>query len=793
MLPTKKTDFKLNPYFCALLPLTMHSIAFALPTDGVPTNIDGASISTGSGYVLVQQSAPNVLINWSSFSTSAGEIVEFRQPNANSIAVNRVTGPDASFLDGALNANGRVFVINPNGVLFGAGSEVNVGGLLATTFDISDEDFNAGRFIFRDNGTGQGPHAGLVSNAGRIRVGIDGRTECCVVIPDESGGANDGSGGEIPEIPPGETDPRQDGNNDGSGFITAEIESSDGGFAILAGQKVVNTGRVADDLEEGIFAPNGQIVLASGSSLTISFDSGMISYEVTPQMVAALNEQIKTGVINDGTLVADGGAITLIARASNNVAGYGIFNNGEIRAQGISFDDHGGIYLTATGGEVSNTGVIDASGTEGSVNDGPLTFFNPQSVRIESDKTVTIETNSEIEEADRGAILADGPSVTPNGDGSSSPGTIFIRGSQIVLNGAQISGSGEVRLIATAGNVTDFSAAPQSSVGVGSGPSINEISGSALGVQASGSINLGASSLYVGTGETFIGGDPSVGDRPGLIEQLRALYPPSEESVALASPRADGIQLDEVPDSPSPTQPAFFYIPDHERPNASFVTGKDGSVQLGGSGGSLSMQGDYLYLQTNVFDFRLAPDFSVISDFQTADFVSPYPLFMQYVPAVSGGSVGFEQNLAPNEDLNLSPASFANFPGATLVFGSTANPGDVVIGDDGPVTSGTNGFNYVLAAGPGGLIFNPDGIETDGEVVVLGQVARDGPTPPIDPPRIPDVLFPSPLPPGQTAEFVAARSEPVSSGAPDLTFDLAAALDTSIQYKSAEGPVLACQ
>lgn len=1016
MLPTKKTGFKLNPFLCALLPLTMHGIAIALPTNGAPTDNGAASISTNQelGFVLVEQTAQNVLINWTEFGTRPGEVVEFRQPHSSSIAVNRVTGTEASVLDGALNSNGRVFVINPNGVLFGSGSVVNVGGLLATTFDISDEDFNAGRFIFRDNGRGQGLDAGLVSNAGRITVGIDGTT-----ILD---------GGEVVAPPP-----TSDGAN--TSLDESQEETTARGLAILAGRRVVNVDSPPSENESRpggtIDAENGQIVLASGAGLTVnmvSFDNGLISYEVTPRTTAAANDL--AAIQNSGVLSARGGSVTLLARASSSPPGVGILNNGEIRANGISVDGRGGIYLTSTGGSIESTGTIDASASECCIYEDE-SDYTPQAVRIESDRSVVIR--APVPSSDEsfngptvvsavgtlvnanaggvpsaGTIHIQGSSVTlsdasitgssqvrivatsgdvtggtgtsvsgsavgisaagdavlsgsydsfggnmpvvANLEGALDPGSIsiqgatvglegasidaatqarivstaggitsssstnvsgnslnvrgagnvslagtyeagtiirpeisgsrskeeivepenisilgatvdlggaqiiatgsinviatsgdinaltpsnfvsgraldiraagatklggsyqadvesgestvlfseapnagdiFIQGSDVSLNTVSVIGSGEVRITATSGDVTDFSPPPQNSEGVGSGQPINFISGGALGVKAARNINFGASALFVGNGETFVGGDPSVGDRPGLVEQLRALY--QQESVALASPRADGIQLDEIPDSPFPS-PSPIYIPFNERPSASFVTGKDGSVQLGGSGGSLSMQGDYLYIQSNAFDFRLAQDVSESSDFQIADIVSPYPLFMQYVPATSDGSVGFEQDLAPDQDLNLSPAWFADYPGATLVFGSTANPVDVVIGDDGPITDGTNGFNYVLAAGPGGLIFNPDGIETDGAVVVLGEVAPRGPRPPIDPPQGPGVSFPSPLPPGQTAEFIAARSQPVPPGAPDVTFDLAAALDTTIQYKSAEGPVLACQ
>ncbi|MGC8074506.1 filamentous hemagglutinin N-terminal domain-containing protein, partial [Salmonella enterica] len=68
--------------------------------------------------------------------------VIFNQPSSSSIALNRVIGTKASDIQGRIDANGQVFLVNPNGVLFGRGAQVNVGGLVASTLDITDAEFN---------------------------------------------------------------------------------------------------------------------------------------------------------------------------------------------------------------------------------------------------------------------------------------------------------------------------------------------------------------------------------------------------------------------------------------------------------------------------------------------------------------------------------------------------------------------------------------------------------------------------------------------------------------------------
>src|SRR5487761_2627960 len=113
------------------------SSVYAAPMGGV-VSAGSASIAGGAGNTTINQSSQNVAINWQSFSIGQGEAVRFVQPNSSSVALNRVLGSDPSNIMGSLSANGKVFLLNPNGVLFGQGAQVNVGGLVASTLNISD-------------------------------------------------------------------------------------------------------------------------------------------------------------------------------------------------------------------------------------------------------------------------------------------------------------------------------------------------------------------------------------------------------------------------------------------------------------------------------------------------------------------------------------------------------------------------------------------------------------------------------------------------------------------------------
>jgi trimeric autotransporter adhesin len=117
-----------------------------------PNVVGGAATIQGQGgpSVIINQSTPSAIINWRTFNIGTGENVRFNQPSSSSVALNRVTGGlGPSEILGTLTANGRVFIINRDGVLFGPGAVVNTAGFLATTNDIKNSDFMAGRYNFK--------------------------------------------------------------------------------------------------------------------------------------------------------------------------------------------------------------------------------------------------------------------------------------------------------------------------------------------------------------------------------------------------------------------------------------------------------------------------------------------------------------------------------------------------------------------------------------------------------------------------------------------------------------------
>ena len=135
-----------------------------LPTGGHVT-AGQATLNYAGKTLTVNQGSNKAAIDWTGFSVGQGHTVNFVQPSGNAVALNRVLGADASMIQGALNANGHVFLLNPNGVLFSPTAQVNVGGLLASTLAMSNDDFLAGRYHL------QGGSAQAVQNEGVLSGG----------------------------------------------------------------------------------------------------------------------------------------------------------------------------------------------------------------------------------------------------------------------------------------------------------------------------------------------------------------------------------------------------------------------------------------------------------------------------------------------------------------------------------------------------------------------------------------------------------------------------------------------
>jgi filamentous hemagglutinin family protein len=324
----------------ASLMLAFGSGAYALPSGGA-VSAGSATIAPGTGTLTINQSSQNVAINWQSFSIGQSEAVRFVQPNSSSVALNRVLGSDPSSILGSLSANGKVFLVNPNGILFGQGAQVNVGALVASTRGISDVDFMAGNYKFAGNG------AGAVVNQGTINA----------------------NGGFVALL---------GANVSNEGVISARL----GTVALAAGNAmtldvagdgllnvVVNEGAVNALAHNGgmIRADGGQVLLSAQSAGTLLQSAVNNAGVIQAQTVENHNGTIRLlGDMQSGT-VSVGGTLDVSGTGAGQTGGtitatghhVGLFD-GHLNARG---DAGGGTVLIGGGFQGGNPAVQNASAT----------------------------------------------------------------------------------------------------------------------------------------------------------------------------------------------------------------------------------------------------------------------------------------------------------------------------------------------------------------------------------------------------------------------------------------------
>ena len=187
---TKMAD-KLSVSVLAVLLSSTSLASQELPQNGQILSGTGSIVQDGTDMSITQNSA-NLDIDWNSFSIGAENTVTFKQPSATSTALNRVTGTQTSAIHGKMTANGRVFLLNPNGVMFGAGAQVNVGSLVASTLGLSKTETNnsGSQHEF------EGDSAAAITNAGQIATN-DGGTIALIAAKVTNTGSLTAPGGTV--------------------------------------------------------------------------------------------------------------------------------------------------------------------------------------------------------------------------------------------------------------------------------------------------------------------------------------------------------------------------------------------------------------------------------------------------------------------------------------------------------------------------------------------------------------------------------------------------------------------
>lgn len=219
----------------AIMLTSISPLAMALPT-GAELVAGQATVSTPSANsMLVNQTTNKAILNWQTFNIGSGQSVQFVQPGVSSVALNRVVGNQASSIYGSLTANGQVFLINPAGVMFAPGAQVNVGGLLASSLGISNENFLAGKYTFTGNA------GGAVENYGNIRTSSGGYVVLAAPTVMNAGSIN-ANGGSIGLL----AGSRVTVDNSGAGLLKFSVDAAAAQAAIVnSGEMTADGGQVA--------------------------------------------------------------------------------------------------------------------------------------------------------------------------------------------------------------------------------------------------------------------------------------------------------------------------------------------------------------------------------------------------------------------------------------------------------------------------------------------------------------------------------------------------------------------
>jgi len=307
----------------------------ALPTGGT-VSAGQATLQQTGNTLNINQSTAKAALNWNTFNVGRDATVNFNQPSASSVTLNRVTGGNPSQIFGRINANGQVFLSNGSGIYFAPSASVNVGAFTATTHSITDNDFMAGRYLFNRNGA-----SGSVINDGNLSTN-DINGYIALLAPEvRNNGVIIAQLGTV-ALAAGEAFELQfDGNNllnnirVTASTIQALVENGNAvhapdGLIILSAQAVnsLQGGGIINNsgtLEASGFTNNGGVVRLSAS------DS--ISHTGKINVDAASNS---TG---------NGGTATLIASLDNPNSITQM--NGSISAKGGDLGGHGGFVETS--------------------------------------------------------------------------------------------------------------------------------------------------------------------------------------------------------------------------------------------------------------------------------------------------------------------------------------------------------------------------------------------------------------------------------------------------------------
>lgn len=397
--------------------------AFAAPGNG-SIAAGNATITQSGSRTTVSQTSDKAIINWSGFNLNNGEQLSITQPSASAMLLNRDISGRESVIDGSITANGRVWIVNAQGITFGSNARVNVGGLVASTLDVTDADFLDGdnRFAL----------SAPIGHTSKIRT---------------LSGAQLASTGSI-------------------ALVTRQIDIARGSTVTAGGQAILGSGRDVtlqfmpartDDLDLFRFVANGQSEISS----TALGDPITISGNVTAKQIyaVAMDRVNVVGLIKfDGNLIANGAASDgqggiLLSNSGGGVTAPGTLGAGWFRSQIRAYTGNGGsepfVHGAVRGDSLSVSGASVAflSGSASAV--ASIPYIDASSFDFNSVGTGTVTVGRVTDALDTFSIFASNASVNLTQDITSRFGIVVLAGNGISTRNLTVINNGALLSMST--------------------------------------------------------------------------------------------------------------------------------------------------------------------------------------------------------------------------------------------------------------------------------------------------------------------------------------------------------
>ena len=345
-----------------------------------------AQISRSAAATTIYQTSPRAAIDWTSFNVGSNQSVNFKQPSASAITLNRVTSPDPSAIAGSIHANGQIVLTNRSGVVFYKGSQVDAQSVVVSAPGITTANFMAGRMVFD-----QAPNPNArIANAGRITVRQAGLA--ALVAPQVAN----------------------------SGTITASM-----GHVVLAGAMAHTVDLYGDGL--------------------LSID---VTRQVVQAPLGADGKPVTALVTNTGVIAADGGTVQLTAAAADGIVQNLVDAGGRISANSAG-SQAGRIDIAGTGGSVIVTGLLSARGNAEGGRGGQITVNASDAVTIADGARVNASGRAGGGVVAIGTTLARATQGPALGYANAASSVTVARGARVAANATRAGNGGIITVLST--------------------------------------------------------------------------------------------------------------------------------------------------------------------------------------------------------------------------------------------------------------------------------------------------------------------------------------------------------